>query len=61
MPSCSNKSKWLWTDCGSNVIVKTRAIQLLLKLSDFEAIQSDPALQENIAIGVLKIFASEQT
>jgi hypothetical protein len=33
----------------------------LLKLSDFDAIKSDAALLENIAIGVLKIFASEET
>jgi hypothetical protein len=41
--------------------VKTRAIQLLIKLSDFQSILNDPKLQESIAIAVFKIFSSEET
>ena len=64
MLNCDSPSKYkrlCITTLSSNLIVKTRVIQLLLKLSDFTTIHSDSALQENIAVGVLKIFSSGET
>ena len=43
----------------NNLIVKKRAIELLVKLSDFEALQANTQAQEGLAQGVLRIFASE--
>ena len=41
--------------------MKRRVIQLLVKLSDFEAVQADPAVQDNLMQGVMKIFQSEES
>ena len=42
------------------MIVKKRSIQLLVRLSDFDELQNDTAMQSNLVEGVLKMFASDE-
>ena len=45
---------------ASYLIVKSRAIQLLAQISNFEALQSDPDTQEALLNGVIKIYVSQE-
>ena len=44
----------------NNLIVKKRAINLLVRLSDFDALEDNLQAKESLAQGVLRIFASEE-
>lgn len=44
----------------SYLIVKARAIQLLQKLSDFQALQENPAAQESLINGVINVYISQE-
>ena len=43
----------------NNLIVKKRAIELLVRLSDFQELQDNTDAQKNLAQGVLRVFASD--
>jgi len=40
------------------LIIKTRSIQILAKLSDFESINKNYQLQSNLITGLLQVFGS---
>lgn len=44
----------------NNLVVKKRAIKLLVRLSDFDALQDNLQGKESLAQGVLRIFSSEE-
>jgi hypothetical protein len=45
---------------ASYLIVKSRAIQLLSEISNFQALQSDPLAQEALLNGVINIYVSQE-
>ena len=44
----------------NNLVVKKRAIKLLVRLSDFDALEENILVKESLAQGVLRIFASDE-
>ena len=42
------------------LIVKARAVSLLQKLSDFDALQEDPVAQETLVNGVINLYLSQE-
>ena len=42
------------------LIVKARAVSLLQKLSDFDALHEDPVAQETLVNGVINLYLSQE-